>query len=607
MNWILSNKNLKKCLILSGIGIGLCLIGYLSWVFFFSYYAVFQDQEDIFLEEVQRYYQYRPELLPKEGDTKEVTLAKLLSEKRIQGLYVPKTHKVCEDTSWVRVHNEGGEYEYFVYLKCGRYESKVDHEPPVIELNGEKEIILNHNQPYEEMGVKKVTDAVDGTLKTDKVEIDASNVDVTKPGVYQVTYKVRDSHYNQAVVTRTVNVRRNLTEIVKSSTDESHYFKGAVSNNYVIFSGMVFRIINVNEDGSVKVVSEDILSNLRYIGDSYEGSSVETWLNEVFYKRLHDADQYVVDTNFCVGDVASMTDFSGSCTETVKAKVGLLSVDEFQKTVLNQRSSTNYGNSFTSLLANRLVDGTSIGSHDWLYVKYDSSMIPPIKPVLTLKADMYVTEGNGTKETPYKLYDYEYGKEHDEIRTRLVGEYVNFSGQTFRINEIDQDGSVKLIGTKPLINNSTGSELQVKIDDIENYQYNLDDENNPGYILNEDFVEFLDEDNILTKKFQILTNDQSLPYDQFEKETVSARLFLASTVDLFSGANNNVETHKKTQLYSDHALGSDIAYQANTSNGVVYEIGTFNMSNLGLKVTLYINGSMKIKSGKGTEASPYII
>lgn len=606
MDWIFSNKNLKISLIVAGIGIVTCLIGYLSWVFFFSSYAAFQEEEELFREEVERYYQYRTELLPKEGDTREITLAKLLSENRIQGLYIPKTDKVCDDTSWVRVYNDGGEYKYFVYLKCGRYESAVDHEPPVIELNGDQEITLNHNQAYEEKGVKKVTDAVDGDIKIENVKIDSSNVDVTKPGVYHVTYKVRDSHYNQAVVTRTVNVQRNLTEIVKTSTDESNYYKGAIDNNYVIFSGMLFRIINANEDGSIKVISDDILSNIRYTGDSYQGSSVEKWLNAVFYPSLHDSDKYIVDTDFCVGNIANFEDLSGSCSEVVKAKVGLLSANEFQNTLSNKRSSVNYGKNFVTLLANKM-NGQSIGTIDWAFREFEESEIPPIKPVLTLKADMYVTEGNGTKENPYKLNDYEYGKEHDKINTRLIGEYVNFSGQIFRINEIDKDGNVRLIGTRPLINHSTDSEVQVKIDDIENYEYNLEDENNPGYLLNEDYVEFFDEKNLLTKDFYIVTNDKFSTYDKFKKEKVSARLFLTSTIDLFSGVNNNAETQRKVQLYSDHALGTDIIYQANTSNGIVYEIGTFNLNHLSLKVTLYINGNMKIKSGKGTDFSPYII
>lgn len=606
--WFLRNKYLKAVGILIALSLFLFLLGYLLWVFWLSKIEIFKQEEQTFLDAVKRYYEYRQELLPGKGESREISLEKMFLEDRVEALYVPKTKTLCDTSSWVRVvQTEEGEYQYYTYLKCGKYESDIDHEGPKIELNGEENMIISQNTTFEDPGVKKVTDNIDGEIDISKVTVDTSKVDTSKVGVYEVTYKVKDSTYNQTKVTRTVTVARNFSETVVSETDESNYYKGQVADNYVLFSGMLWRIINVDENGNVKLISEDVVSNLRYDSTGYKDSNVEAWLNNVFYNSLTNPDKYLVDTTYCVGAVNSVDDINSSCSETVTAKVGLPSLDEYYKTVENTFSAMNYWNNYEFLLANKIgINNLKVMANR--EVKSMSNLnIPPVKPVITIKNGLYIYEGDGTRDNPYKLNDYQYGEEHEAIKDRLIGEYISYSGQLFRITGKEKDGSVKVIGAHPLLNISTDNVLMVSVVEIPNYQYNLTDENNPGYIINEDYIEYLDDSNIIPYEYEIITNALNTKYDELEAEKVKAKLMMASTIDLFSSVSSSSYSGQRVQLFSDRSTGENMVIMLNVVTGVSYEITTDNYPDFTFKVVTHLNGNLKIRSGKGTMSDPYLL
>ena len=605
--WFLSNKYLKAVGILIALSLFLFLLGYLLWVFWLSKIEIFKQEEQTFLDAVKRYYEYRQELLPGKGESREISLEKMFLEDRVEALYVPKTKTLCDTSSWVRVvQTEEGEYQYYTYLKCGKYESDIDHEGPKIELNGEENMIISQNTTFEDPGVKKVTDNIDGEIDISKVVVDASKVDTSKVGVYEVTYKVKDSTYNQTKVTRTVTVARNFSETVVSETDESNYYKGQVADNYVLFSGMLWRIINVDENGNVKLISEDVVSNLRYDSTGYKDSNVEAWLNNVFYNSLTNPDKYLVDTTYCVGAVNSVDDINSSCSETVTAKVGLPSLDEYYKTVENTFSAMNYQNNYAYLLSNKL-NGEALVVYNMQIHDLELLNIPPVKPVITIKNGLYIYKGDGTKENPYKLNDYQYGEEHEAIKDRLIGEYISYSGQLFRITGKEKDGSVKVIGAHPLLNISTDNVLMVSVAGIQNYQYNLTDENNPGYIINEDYIEYLDDSNIINYEYPIITNSRGVKYNELKTENVKAKLMLASTTDLFSSVSEGLYSSQRVQLFADRSEEENMIIMLNVLTGVSFEVSSDNFSEFSIKVITHLNGNLKIRSGEGTINNPYLL
>lgn len=596
------NRN-KKYIILFSIGLLFILVGILSWNLYFSKYKQFSDQEKIFLESAQRYYSFNQNFLPKVGETREVTYKFLSENEHVVALYIPNTDKLCDlENSWVRVYkNDKNEYEYTTYLKCGKFESTVDHEGPVITLKGNEQIVVSLNSNYEEPGVEKITDNIDGNIDVNKVTIDSSNVNTSKVGTYKITYTIRDKAYNKTVITRKVIVAKNLTEVVKNDTDDSNYYRGSNTNNYLIFSGMLFRIVNVNDDGSVVLISDSAITYLRFNHDVYQNSNVDSWLNNIFYNNIYNKE-YLVDKNYCVGTVSSINDISNSCSNELISKVGLLSINEYNSTILNGETFLNTGGGYFAL-------GHKLGEDNYLAIPMDlkngieSDILAPIRPVINLKSNLFISNGDGTASNPYKLYDYKYGKENDLLNTRIIGEYVEYSGLKFRILGLDKNNNVKVIMSDPLMIQPNNTRITLKVSG--NTKFNNKEKDNYGYILNNDYLDYIDTKYLVNMEYEIPINDSSLKYNEYKTEKVNGKILLSKTYELFSAIDNNYNNRTSNYMYIDQSTSNDNIFVSTGGNTLAYEMLKDNFGSYDIKGVMTLKGNIKIASGKGTVNNPY--
>lgn len=607
MKKALKKKELKRLLIIAGIGIVLILIGILSWQFYFSKIYIFHEQENIFLDEVKKYYEINPRRLPKELETREITLQDLYDDGKLEALYVPKTDKMCDTNSWVRVyHNENGEYEYYVYLKCGKYESKVDNEGPEIELEGEESVIVNVGEEYSDPGVKRVYDKEDGEIDVSQVDIDSSKLDTSKVGSYKITYRASDKLKNETTVTRTVNVVAKLYSVARNNTDASTFYRGIDANNYVQFSGMLWRIVKVNEDNSVKVVLDSNAGNVIWgkEGVSYQDSNVYKWLNEYFYNHLTNPEKYIVqDASWCSSRIENVNNISAECNGTpVTAPVGLLTLNEFENTILGNHSYL----SNTAWLLDTY--GTNTVWH--IYGIAERSVLTEpctsllgVKPVINLKDNLYVVRGSGTSEDPYKLNDYSYGKENDQINSRLDGEFFNYSGYIFRKAGEDKDGNVKMVMSGVMNKSGTDEPLKVAYT-IRDKKFNVDEEGNVGYTLNNDILLYISDKYLVKHDFEVPIFDDTKNYNELETYNVNAYMSLPASYELFS-TDSNFYNSNVNYLLVDY-VGEDVMF-INPSNAMPFIMNQSIWENNGVKTVIYLKGDVKISSGNGTINSPYYI
>ena len=603
-------KNIKS-IILIIVGFILILSGYLSWNFYFSKYDIFNKQEKLFLDTVKRYYDFNSNQLPKKNETRETNLQELYDGNHIEALYIPKTRKLCDTNSWVRVYqNDDGTFEYTVYLKCGKYESNTDHTGPEITLNGDINTILAFGSSYIEPGVNKVVDKEEGIIDNSQVIIDSSNVDTSKVGTYKVTYTVRDKAYNKTVVTRNVIVARNLTEVVKSSTDDSNYYKGLNVNNYLLFSGMLFRIVNVNDDGSVKIVTNSSMANVNYgvEGANFDSSNIKDWLNNYFYSKLYNTDYLVKDNTWCIDDTNSVTNISNLCDVTATSNVGLLNLIDFNNSKVG--SQTYLGNTFEYWFLNRKDSrfGYIYSFHNnSLTESYDNTSLSGVRPVLVLKNDLYIISGDGTSSNPYTLGDYSSGKENDLLNTRLIGEYVSYFGMTFRISDVDKDKNIKLISLNFLQNNTTSDVFFSGYKNEDGImKFNVNQSGNIGNTLNYQYIDYIDTSFIVDHEFYIPTYSVENNYSNIQTESFKAKIAIPMSYEMFSGVNANLRVAVNYWLL-DYIDGSN-AFMVNNSNGRTFKINRNDMYNEnGFKLVFYVSKNTKIKSGKGTYNNPYVI
>ena len=103
----------------------------------------------------------------------------------------------------------------------------VDDLKPSLKLKDRDKEILTINSDYEEFGASAFDD-YDGDISS-KIEIDISNLDMTKPGNYKVIYKVKDSSGNEESTTREIIVTDKKAE--KIPVLNYHFFYKTYDEN----------------------------------------------------------------------------------------------------------------------------------------------------------------------------------------------------------------------------------------------------------------------------------------------------------------------------------------------------------------------------------------
>ncbi len=610
----MNSKKMKKLATLLGIGIFFILVGTLSWKFFFSRYYQFNHQEKMLLEGAKSYYDTYSRYLPPVGETREVSLQDLYDAGKVDTLYIPGSKKLCDTDSWVRVYqNEEEEYEYFVNLECNSFKSKVDRKGPEIELNGDNTVIVDYGTEYKDLGVKSVKDDTDGKMDVKKVNIDTSKVDTNKPGLYKVTYTAHDKLYNETKVTRKVQVVDKLYSFVTRNTDETNYYNGDEVKNFVQFSGMLWRIVNVNPDNSVRLVLANSSSNVIFgVEEKFTDSNVYHWLNDYFYSHLKNSEKYIVkNASWCSNNtIYSLEDLPNECNgETFQSPVGLLSIRDLVLSDGNVRGS--YLNTSQIYWLLDRVNSEMINIADCTETKgftaWSARTYGAVRPVINLNTDVYIMSGTGLFTDPYKLNDYEYAKENEQLKDRLDGEYFSYSGYLFRKIDTDKDGNVKMIMSSNMKNPETREEFLIGYaDSITERKFDPTVVGNVGHTLNEELLLHLSDKSIVNHEYEIPEIDIELPCDQWKKTKVKAMLSLPTSYDLFSTYNALGDMNDSNFLLLDYSLNNDITF-VNTGNGLAFTLDQDVFGENTVKVVLYLKGNLKIASGKGTYSNPYYI
>lgn len=604
-------KLTKKVKIIIAISVSVLLITILSYKLYFEKMMIFKQTEKEFIAGVEEYFKINPLFLPKDGSYKNITLQDMYDKELVSTLYVPKKTKLCnENNSFVRVINKNGVYSYNVYLECGKYKSKMDNVSPVVILNGEDKIIVNYNTEYVEPGIKSVVDNKDGMIDSKNVEI-ISNVDTSKVGNYEVIYKVHDSNFNLTRITRKVVVAKVLNEEINKSTEGTGIYKGDVDNNYLLFSGMLFRIVKINEDGTVKIVSDDNIAHVSYTEEKYKGSNLEKWLNDYYYNNLsEESKKYIVKSKWCTGNVVDINNFS--CSDVVSNNIGLLNIQEYLDSISNNVSYID-GTYRSTLLLNK-KDANNFYLTQYIMfdsMSYDSGlMYPSVRPSFNLNKNIYMISGDGTKEKPYMIGDYKQGKENDLLKERLIGEYVKFSGYLTRISDITKDGNIQLTFMEELESKkTTGARERIKIDmgSQENYKFNNVQENNIGYLLNNEYINYLISKYLVEEEFKVPTTVNSLKYNEYEMTSLKGKIFLPYSYQMFSSDYHHTDNGVSGYLLSDYSSVDNQIFAVNPGNQICFEFLKDTFNQYTLKPVVFITKNAKISSGNGTVSKPYIL
>ena len=276
------------------------------------------------------------------------------------------------------------------------------------------------------------------------------NVNVTRKQAVQnvsIFGKIYQTTGDFPTLTTSSNNSKDDNGLYKSTDTNSgkptYYFRGNVENNYVSFAGFTWRIVRINEDGTIRIVMQDGINNnaryafnsnnYMYYSDSTIKSLLTSWYNTNIVSKGYDS--YVAVGNYyceqskvkydrsdvttgksdAVTYVNYTPDFKcvtdGNGKGVVTDSVGLITYDEvsyaggyFDKN--NNTIYLNIGKYFWTMTPVGLIKNsyysqwcvTSSGSISGNGSGDTTNNI--VRPVINLKSDTQVS-GTGTSSDPF--------------------------------------------------------------------------------------------------------------------------------------------------------------------------------------------------------------
>ena len=241
-------------------------------------------------------------------------------------------------------------------------------------------------------------------------------------------------------IKKNVVVNGNTVNKVYGTKDEQ-----LTMNNYVLYSGQLWEVVETNNtNNTIKLVSPVSLTAISY-GETNDWNSswVKKWLNEYFYSKLERTD-LIKDTEFCIDPIDVTPDSytkMTTCTNKVTEKVGLLTYEDY---IYAKDASTiqDGGSYLDETELSWFITPTNNGTNQIWHTYYEnpsnlilnidfqgeSSFVNSdglgVKPVISIKDNVLVKSGKGTRSNPYILSSERNLKENTKLNLGKVGDYV---------------------------------------------------------------------------------------------------------------------------------------------------------------------------------------
>ena len=368
-----------------------------------------------------------------------------------------------------------------------------------------------------------------------------------------------------------------------------HYFSGAVTNNYVEYSNMLWRIVKITKDNNIVLVLDDSITNLAYgKNKKYKNSYPMKWLNTdkdentgILEKSLNDKNKYLIKTQTCIDNVNNIKKITCDKIDN-NYYLSMLSLKDYINTggkdgFINNNKNTYLANSKKDKIW-YINDGgaidTSVGED-----------IFGIKPVITLKKNVKLISGNGNNNNPYKI----------EKKTSIFGSYVKLDEDIWRVYSSD-NGSLKLVLNDYLRINEEKLEYNYS---KTNYLHNDTVFGSLAYYLNHRYLNSLSyNDLILDSKFNngYYGDDNSFNYFENMSNKIDTKVGLLSIGDPI--INNTLDNYF---LLTGVGKESEEVYVASNTSTLETALATDNAY---VVPTITIDKNI-LTQGSGSNSDPY--
>lgn len=243
-------------------------------------------------------------------------------------------------------------------------------------------------------------------------------------------YHPSNSFYNKLINDN--EIKKNLGKF-----DDKDYIRGNKVNNYLWFSGILWRAYAIDKDKNIRLIADEVVSidqfNSKRKDNNYENSNIKKWLNEYFYYQLtSEYKNNLVKSDFCLNSNVNYDDIYMNCEKRIYDNVGLLNISEYN--YIGGKDSYLYNNYVNWSMTNNSIDPTQV----YVYGTNDKTLLPEfgagIRPVITIKGDLEIKGGSGTLHDPYITETYSnFNYDDITVARSKFGIYVIYDNKKWRI------------------------------------------------------------------------------------------------------------------------------------------------------------------------------
>lgn len=380
--------------------------------------------------------------------------------------------------------------------------------------------------------------------------------------------------------------------LVKNDDKTSYTYKGNIDNNYLLYSGTLYRILGVDNEKNVRAISENVIT-MMYSGleKGYDDSYVNKWLNDIdkskFLKDLY-ATNLLTNSYRCEDKIDDMTKIT--CENlNMSNKATLLSLYDYYNAG-GKSSFLNNGETYYLTTTDSSNNAYFITENGEIAKDQVSTKIHGVRPIITLSSKTELLSGNGSKENPYIV------EKHDikTLNDVYIGNYIEYKTYKYRIIQKDKD-SIRVASIDAI---KKDNKLIETIFDNTSNKINL--KTGIGLYLNKDILSSLNNDkNIVDSTWNIGTLSlNNLDYTELETEKITMKIGMLNISDNYIGDVKNVFTLTR-------GIESDLIINVIKDNGTIY--GDNITSKYNLRIAFNLKNNIKINNGIGTLDNPYVL
>lgn len=377
--------------------------------------------------------------------------------------------------------------------------------------------------------------------------------------------------------------------------DASIYrYIGKVEDNYLEYSGILFRIVGIDKDNNIKAISDSNLT-LMYSGleKGFDKSYVYKWLNKsdekysgVFENNMDSTDKYLTNTYLCDDVVNDLKNIN--CEKNNNAlKITLLSLYDYASAG-GKESYLNNGESYYLSTIDDKNNNYFINTTGDVGLNKITTKIYGVRPVITIKNDAALMHGDGSKTSPYAVIE----KTVSKLSDVYVSKYINYSGSTYRIISTGENVKVALSD-----NIKDGNKYLEKTFGGKNNIYSTTKKTIGEYLNNTYYKSIKNNDLIVKSSYGIGSNTlDNLDYTAVYSKTNTFNIGMLTLGDMFISDTKNV-------LTMNRGIESSMIINVINKDGNVF--GDLIASKYEVRPTMYLKGNINIVSGDGSIDSPY--